>query len=381
MIAFIQPYGLQGPAGGPKLLRALFQAEHPPVLSINTGYSAAPPPPATKEIHMKLRPTFGRIERTRFHGSFGVFDRVFRPRFEHRLRRVLRDHQVKLIHTIPLTYDIVPVTRVAAQLKIPYFLNIQDDIVCSAFGSHVLMGQKVAALSNAWRNAKGVFVISDEIGQEYSRRYGVREYQIVTDGLTSVAKAPKSRPDRSLRVYFMGIFHNSYRANLRALLDALKIIRSQHPDWDISVTCRSHSIYCPLEPDDVPVKVLPFAPDESVVDVDMLAADLLYQPMPFEEYAANFGRFSMSTKMVTYLGSGLPILYHGPEDAAACKLLTSHHAAAVCTTLDAQTIAKQLTEAVSNRESIVNHALQLARTRFMLADQQRRFWQPLIAAL
>jgi hypothetical protein len=28
----------------------------------------------------------------------------------------------------------------------------------------------------------------------------------------------------------------------------------------------------------------------------------------------------------------------------------------------------------------VNNALALARARFMLADQQRRFWEPIVAA-
>jgi hypothetical protein len=33
------------------------------------------------------------------------------------------------------------------------------------------------------------------------------------------------------------------------------------------------------------------------------------------------------------------------------------------------------------RESIVNHALRLARSQFMLADQQQRFWEPILQAL
>jgi hypothetical protein len=299
---------------------------------------------------------------------------------EHRLRRVLREHQIQVIHAIPHQYDILPVIRVATQLGIPYFLSVHDDLEYTASG-HLLLGSMLTAMGNAWHGAKDVFVISEEIGQEYSRRYGARDYQIVTDGLISVADAPQSRPAGSLRVYFMGAFHLYYGPNLRAILDALKIVRSQHTGWDISVTSRSQGICCPVRADDVPVKVLPFAPDENVVEEDMRSADLLYLPLPFEADAANFGRFSMSTKMVRYLGSGLPIFYHGPQDAAACKMLESHQAATICTTLDAEAIARQLIESEARRDAIVNNALQLARTRFMLADQQRRFWQPIIAAL
>lgn len=113
----------------------------------------------------------------------------------------------------------------------------------------------------------------------------------------------------------------------------------------------------------------------------MLSADLLYLPLPFQEFARAFSRFSLSTKMITYLGSGLPIFYHGPGDAAAGKLLARHDAAAICTTLNAEEISKQLLDAIARREAIVGSALSLARSQFLLADQQRRFWEPIRAAL
>ncbi len=114
-----------------------------------------------------------------------------------------------------------------------------------------------------------------------------------------------------MRIYFMGLFHNSYAQNLRAVLDALKIMRSRQPDWKISVTCRCGTISLATCEDDVPIKVLPFA-SEVEVEKDMLSADLLYQPMAFQEQARAFARFSMSTKMITYLGSGFANLLPRP---------------------------------------------------------------------
>jgi glycosyltransferase involved in cell wall biosynthesis len=292
---------------------------------------------------------------------------------------VLREDHVELIHLLANSYSVVPVYNVASELGIPYFLTIHDDLEYAAL-KHPLMKQMTAFMGKAWREAEGVFVISEEMGQEYSRRYGVREYRVVTDGLKQVADVPQQRPERSLRLYFMGLFHNTYAQNLRAVLDALKIVRSRQPDWNITVTCRCGSISAPVHHDDVSVTVLPFAPEEEV-EKDMLSADLLYQPMPFQAHARAFTRFSLSTKMITYLGTGLPIFYHGPDNAAACKLLTRHEAAAICATLDPEEIAEQLLDAVVRRESIVNHALRLARSQFMLADQQQRFWEPILQAL
>jgi hypothetical protein len=379
MIAFVQPFGLKNNGGGSRIMRALLGAEHPPLLVINTGLHYTPPQPGTEELHLPLRPLFGRIERTRFSRALGVFDGTYSKRFQDRLKRVLMERQVRAIHTIPHTYDIVPVSRVASELGIPCFLTIHDDLEYSSLG-HPFNVRMLEALREAWINAKGIFVISEEIGKEYSRRYGPKEYQVVTDGLTSVAQAPLPRPAKSLRVYFMGLCHLNYASNFRALLDALKFVQSEHPDWAVSMTSRSGAVTCQVRSDDVPVNVLPFASEREVED-DMYSADMLYLPLPFEAYAAKFGIFSMSTKMVTYLGSGLPILFHGPQDSAACRLLASHEAAVACTSLDAETISRQLFEAISKRESIVNNALELDRARFMLADQQRRFWEPMIATM
>lgn len=381
MIAFIQACRLDSNdhGGSPRIFRGLLDTDHPPVLSINSHFSAVPVPAGGAEIPIPSRPDFGRLEYTRLSGSLGLFDWMYCGRFEARLRRVLMDHQIGIIHLLAATYSLVPVYNVATDLGIPYFISIHDDLEYVS-KNHLLMRQMREFMGKAWRGARGAFVISDEIGQEYSRRYGQRQYSVVTDGLKFVSDAPRPGPEKSLRVYFMGLFHNTYAQNLRAMLDALKIVRSQHPEWDVTVTCRCGAISLATSRDDVPIKVLPFAP-EAEVEKDLLSADLLYQPMAFQEQARAFARFSLSTKMITYLGSGLPIFYHGPEDGAAGKLLLDHGAATICATLDAAQIAGRLIETVSHRNSIVNNALALARSQFMLDDQQRRFWKPILEAL
>jgi len=381
MIAFIQNMSLNShnQGGSAKIFQSLLDIDHPALLSVNTNPASSPVTRTISEIQLPLRPYFGRLEHTRLHGFIGLLDGLFGPRFEQRLRRVLRDFKIRLIHLHANAYTLLPVIRVAADLHIPYFLSIHDDLEYLS-RNHLLRKAMLAGMARAWRSAKGVFAGSDEIGQEYSRRYGAREYRFVTDGLRDVAGAPRQSPEKSLRLYFMGLFHNTYAQNLRAALDALKIVRSQRPDWDICVTCRCGRLSIPIHHDDVPVTVLPFAA-QAEVEKDMLTAGLLYQPMPFQEYARAFNRFSLSIKMINYLGSGSMIFYHGPEDAAACKLLRSYKAAAICATLNPEEIAKQLLDAVASRTSIAENALALARSQFMLVDHQRRFWQPILAAL
>jgi hypothetical protein len=379
MIAFVQPFGLQSPGGGPRILRALLSTNHPPVLSINTSFYPAPPPQIVPELHLPLRRSFGRIEHTRFHRYFGVFDRLYRQEFQRNFQRALLGNGIRAVHLVHQSYDVVPIIATLDNLRMPLLLTIHDDFEHTLLG-HPCMPEIRNAMRVAWNTAKEIFVITKEIGDEYSRRFGARQFEIVTDGLAETAKRPRPTPVGSLRLYFMGLFHYNYGDNLRAVLEALKIIRTDHPDWAISVTCRCGMIPVALKADDVPVKVLPFA-SEKEVEEDMLSADLLYQPLQFQPDAANFGRFSLSTKMITYLGSGLPILYHGPEESAANRLLTRHNAAIICTSLNPEQTAKQLLAAISNREIIASNALMLARSQFMLSDQQQRFWRKIQSAL
>ncbi|MDQ6707562.1 MAG: hypothetical protein M3Z85_16485, partial [Acidobacteriota bacterium] len=111
------------------------------------------------------------------------------------------------------------------------------------------------------------------------------------------------------------------------------------------------------------------------VQRDLEFADLLYMPMPFGVEHQNFARYSLSTKMVTYVGSALPILYHGPRTSAAYDLLEKNHAAIFLTTLDPAEIAATLARVdAKQRSAVARNALALGRREFMLENQVQKFW-------
>jgi glycosyltransferase involved in cell wall biosynthesis len=240
-----------------------------------------------------------------------------------------------------------------------------------------------SALKEVWNGAQARFVISRQMGEEYARRYGEQEFIIVTDGIDRIAAAPAPRPGNQVRIYFMGLFHITYEANLRVLLQAVEQVQGAHPSAAVSVTLRCGQINARDIRQSANVRILPFG-SEADVARDLEEADLLYLPLPFGEDFEAFVRFSLSTKLVTYLGSGLPILYHGPEAAAVANLLTENDAALVETTLDANSIAARLIEFQKEpalvRQKTAN-ALALARRDFTLQAQRDRFWNAINAVL
>ena len=119
---------------------------------------------------------------------------------------------------------------------------------------------------------------------------------------------------------------------------------------------------------------LPATLSDAELNADLEQADILYLPIGFS--MPHFYLHSLSTKMVGYLAAPGAILYHGPAESAAARLLRSENAAAFCETLDSDALAKTVLQTAERSLKISTNAKNLARSRFDLAEMRRRFWNP-----
>lgn len=373
MIVFVQPFGLNSPGGGPRILRSLLQNAPIPCLIVTTNHKPSNSSIAP-EINLPTRPHLGRLEKTRFGKYFYVLESLLTQQFEQRLLELCLQHQATAIHAIAHSVDFWYAYQVAQTLKLPYYLTIHDDL---AYALQDRPEQKFGMdrIGTAWKNAAARFVISEAMGEEYCRRYGQRPYAVVTDGLTNIPTEALQRPSQHLRMYFMGAVHLSYETNFRALLEALNQFQQTHPTWTVSLTIRG-GVDFPLSSRLIPLRLLPWAPEAEVAK-DLEQADVLYLPLPFGSRYEAFVKYSLSTKMVTYLGSGLPILYHGSAIAAANQLLEPHGAAILAHSLDPAVIRQQLEASQTQMVQKVANAIQLGRTQFKLDKVRSRFWDSL----
>jgi glycosyltransferase involved in cell wall biosynthesis len=375
-IALTHPFGLQSPTGGSRIMRALLQNAPDRFVSICTASDAPPRTILGEEVHVPLRPNFGRIERTRFAGCADALASLFAGLFSRRLEEVCRECGAKAIHSIAHGgMDFYSAFLVAKKLGIPFFLQVHDDFIFSARG---VRSEAAAhdALREAWQNAAARFVICRPLGEEYCRRYGEQDYLLITDGVERIADAPRHRVGRDLQIYFMGLFHLDYEPNLKVLLAA--VARLQHEGTGkLSVVLRCGGVRPRLiKSYENFVRILPFA-SEAEVQSDMERADLLYLPLPFGKKYELFVRYSLSTKMVTYVASGIPILYHGPPDAAVHNLLKAHDAALLCTDPTPDLLAEMLRVYINNKQmgtDSARNALELARGSFNLSQIREKFW-------
>jgi hypothetical protein len=378
-VVFVQPFSLGSAGGGARILRALL--EQAPMAWRSICSSPARPKPWRDELHIRGRPSWGPLEHSRFAGIPHASAAFFRRGFARRLRRCCERIGATAIHAVPHAgLDFAVGQDVAEALRLPFFISLHDDLAYTAVDA-VRAQAREPAMKRAWQQASARFVISEALGREYSRRYGERPFEVVTDGLTELQPVHANGAADTLRIYFMGLFHMAYERNLRALLEGIARFQRQHPARDVRLTLRCEHVRPQVLNGATNVTVLPFAP-EAQVQRDMREADLLYMPIPFGEEHANFARYSLSTKMVTYVGSGVPILYHGPAESAAFALLHKHEAAVSITTLEPDAIVNAFSALTSDRRATVSaNALELARREFMLADQARKFWGTIEGAL
>ncbi len=373
MIAFVQPFSMNGSGGGARILRSLTSNAPLDWLSVATcpEYAAADAP--AEEVHLPIRPHFGRIESTRFVNYFGLphLDRLLGVRFKARLKDLCLRRGIRAIHAIPHGLDFWYAYEVARDLGIPYFISVHDDMTYNLSRAPYL-AHAMEKLGVVWRGASGRTVISSTMGEEYARRYGAKPFAIVTDGLNTVAEAPRATHANSLRIYIMGLIHLSYENTICALFESLNQISDQRPDWDISFTTRGGMSFS-VDRGSIHVEVLPWGAQEDI-EADLTKADLLYLPLPIESRFDSFARYSLSTKLVTYLGSGIPILYHGPGDSAAALLLNQHDAAICSSSDEPDAIAQTILGGLERREAVTANALELARSQFMIQDQLANFW-------
>lgn len=378
-ILFVQPFSLGSPGGGPRILRALLESA--PLAWQSVCASAKKPKAWPNEVHLRTRPFWGRIEHSRFAGIPNGTSPFFAPLFRRRLKKLCLKLRAHAIHVVPHAgLDFAQAHVIARELALPFFVSVHDDLAYTAADT-ARREQSETAIRDAWREASACFVISEALGREYCQRYGARDYHVVTDGLSALTAPREAADPGELRIYFMGLFHMVYESNLRALLSGLEIFKRRHPAVNVRLTCRCEHIRPQVLDGSIAVTILPFA-SEAQVKQDMESADLLYMPIPFGEAYEKFARYSLSTKMVTYAGSGVPILYHGPVASAAYDLLNRNQAAILLPTLDPEEIAVALAELTPQRRAeVATNALALARREFMLVDQTRKFWDAFSNAL
>ncbi|PTQ99355.1 hypothetical protein C8P68_102171 [Mucilaginibacter yixingensis] len=360
-----QPFSLFANGGGNRILRRLYQGKEAKVVSlVIDGFSSVLPNGNIKETLVPAMPVHRPWMRWRLR-NLGMWlrDVFFHGLTTRRIRKAARQMDYEVIHVV----DHGPY---CAALCVDEFLEGKQLWV--SFHDHFNTTKSNAENTRRlWQHATRRLVISEEIAAAYSRLFGEAQYEIITDGVEAQEiRQPSAQIGVPINIYFAGLLHLHYIPLFKTLADALD--RLSNDGLQFKLVLRGTQQLNELNDRQFEVDYRPVTLNNADLKAELDAADILYLPIKFT--TPDFYLYSLSTKMVGYLGAPGAILYHGPADSAACHLLKNNQAAICCGALDTDDLVASLRALLSSGEQVSIRAKELARNRFDLKTIQQRFW-------
>lgn len=365
-ILSFQPFSLFANGGGNRILRRLYEGREDQVISLAVEGA-------------KAAPRTGKIEETTVLAS-----PLLSPWMRWKLRNLvmwLRDNSFK-VFTIrkiqkaagKMVYDVIHVVHhgpfVAALCSDKYLSGKQ---LWVSFHDHFSTTHSSFAESKLlWNRADRRLVISEELGIEYKKLFGDHPFEIITDGVKDEEiSLPAKKNKQLVNIYFAGLLHIAYVPLFQVLADTLDAMAAQ--GYQFKLLLRGTQQIEFLGNRQFEVEYRPVSLNDAELKAELDAAAILYLPIKFT--LPDFYLYSLSTKMVGYLGAPGAILYHGPGDSAACNLLTRSAAAASCASLNASNLEVAIKTLLDNSAELSANAKKLAGSQFNMANIQAHFWQ------
>lgn len=242
----------------------------------------------------------------------------------------------------------------------------------TSFHDHYLLCSSFEDTQKLWDRSDRRLMISTELGEEYQRVFGHKEFELITDGVyEKEISQPKAVKGEKTTVYFAGLMHFEYYPLLAVLADAMDALVDKGYLFNLVLRGTQEISFLKNRKFQISYKT-DFISDEEIKE-ELDAADILYLPIKFSE--PNFYLYSLSTKMISYIGASGNILYHGPSDSAACNLLRKNEAAFNCVSLVKDEMVDVLKDMLHDGKDVCINAKKLAKSEFDLNTIQNTFWK------
>ena len=191
-------------------------------------------------------------------------------------------------------------------------------------------------------------VMSEAMQREYEKRYGV-ESVIMRHGIHPNRRKPPAKEPTGEKQFVIGFAGSLYAAReWRALLSALSKLDWRIDGLDITVLVVGNYADFLLQ-DKAHIKYLGWRSIEETIDL-MSEVDVTYLPYWFDESYRMAVRLCFPTKLTTYLASGRPVLFHGPEDSSPASFFRRFPVGLCCHSLEESRIIECLYQFATDKE-------------------------------
>jgi hypothetical protein len=217
------------------------------------------------------------------------------------------------------------------------------------------------AISNCLVKSRSRDVISKRLSDYYRIKYNVDSF-VLTKGVDPLQckelQFTKIIQNRKIKIVLGGnlFFPPPWPNDLIAGLDILRHDKNIDIEFHIysSNNFKSEIKYIFVH------EILP----EPAYNNILHTMDIGYTCCPLHEAGKEFAISSFPTKIVTYIGAGLPFLYHGPEDSIVGDLLKDYKAGIIVESHEPEKLAKGFLDIINNYQDMKNECYRATRNCF-----------------
>lgn len=362
------PFSIYATGGGSRILRRFYEDHEAEVTCLVLQESIAPiKRGAIEQVVISQFPLHRSWYRSRLrHLTTWLRNVAFKP---------LTINKIKAAEN-RVNYDIIHVVDHGALSSVlsDQIVKKNKELWASFHDYFSTSGSTFQNAKTLWSIAKRRFVISEEMGVKYCELFGKAPYEILTDGVYEHEISTPLNPlekEEVISVYFAGLLHLDYLPLFRVLADSLDLLISE--GYKIELILRGTQKVSFLNNRSFKTIYKPVSLNADELKAELDAAYILYLPIKFTDPL--FHLYSLSTKMVGYLGAAGATLYHGPGDSAAAKVLTDGNAAICCYTFEKNDLYKSIKDLIKNNKEISLNAKVLAEEKFNLMKMKDLFWK------
>lgn len=258
----------------------------------------------------------------------------------------------------------------ADKLTIPYHLTVHDDPIVDLSASHKAIGEN--ALKGIISHAESMDVITDRMRISYREKYG-KDSIVITRGIPDDFPVNDHRDANHIHI-LMGGYGNAAAPWPQPLIDAIENINTSNAST-------LHLFDPKLKPyENKQVKIYNGLP-EPEYDQLLKTMHLGYACDDLTAERIPFAQLSLPTKIITYIGAGIPFVYHGPEDSTVGDLLKQYHVGTIVESNDANALSNAFMQLLNNYESYRKECLRAREKAFNSQLIQTKFYNRLISKL
>lgn len=252
--------------------------------------------------------------------------------------------------------------------KLPIHLSVHDDPFITAKISAYPVDANIVnkVFEQCFINADSRDCISQRMSDSYRNRLNVDSF-VLTRGVEINRGEKTADLSAGLKILMGGdsLCTPPWPNNL---LDALKILQETQ-----NIPIEFHAFDKKLGKSGGFLHVHDMLP-EPVFNNLLDTMNIGYAADPLTDLGRKFASTSLPTKVITYIGAGIPFLYHGPEDSTVGDLLKSYKAGIIIESQDSCVLANGFKQIINNYTYMHNECIKAATEYFDIHLLQQKIY-------